>query len=494
LYWTIPHIRCRILPSEWEEEYIDTNDAMISSYIHLEVQLALSTSSVSQYAVRRATTVTVLALAWPAIVDQFLSMAVNMVDTAMVGRLGAAALAAVGLGAQIMMTATAIFTSISTGTTALIARHIGAGQPQEAHQVARQSIVAGLGLSVLCSICFVVFAHQIVHVMFGNAEVDVLADAAGYVRIIGAAVVPQFILVICNSILRGAGDTRTPMKVMAVSNVFNVIGNYLLIFGVGPFPRLGVFGAALSTALSHVVGGVIQVYIIFRGRRLIQLNWRDDWAPHFATIKRILTIGIPAGLEQGFMRVGQLLFTMILSGLGTIAFAAHRIALQAESLSFMPGFGFALSATTLVGQALGAGDAKAAERNGMEATRLAAIGMSAMGVLFFLFPKPLVSVFTTDQSVIEQSAVVLRIVALSQPFLALHMVLAGSLRGAGDTRTVMAVTAIGVCAIRVSLAYLLVRLGFGLVGAWIAMSVDLVTRGLLLFIRFRSGRWKHVHV
>jgi putative MATE family efflux protein len=227
---------------------------------------------------------------------------------------------------------------------------------------------------------------------------------------------------------------------------------------------------------------------------VVSLNFHDDFHLDIAILKRILNVGIPAGMEQGVMRVGQLAFTMILSSLGTVAYAAHRIAMQAESLSFMPGFGFALAATSLVGQALGAGDPQEAEHVGLEAARIAACGMGLMGLLFLVFPRALVSVFTSDEAVIAHSAVVIRIVAVSQPFMATHMVLAGGLRGAGDTRTVMLVSLVGICGVRLALASLLVYLGYGLVGAWIAMSIDLIIRGSLLYWRFRHGGWKEAKV
>jgi len=454
----------------------------------------VSVPHIATRASRKSIRIRVLTLAWPAIVDQFLTMAVNMVDTAMVGRLGAAALAAVGLGAQVMMMATAVFSSVTTGTTALVARFTGACEPENARKTARQSLIFGGFLAFASSLFFVLLADQIVGVLFSRAEKDVMDGAALYVRIVGMGLIPQFLLIVTNSILRGAGDTRTPMQITAIANVVNAVGNYFLIFGVGIFPRLGLAGAAIATTVAHIVAGILALRALFGGKKAVALSLRDDFRPNTEVLMRILNVGIPAGMEQGVMRVGQLLYTMILSSLGTVAYAAHRIALQAESLSFMPGFGFALAATSLVGQALGAEEPEEAEYVGLEAARIAAIGMGLMGVIFLIFPRALVSVFTTDEAVIAQSAVVIRIVAVSQPFMALHMVLAGGLRGAGDTRTVMLVSLIGICGIRLALTLLLVYLGWGLVGAWIAMTVDLVIRGSLLYWRFRQGRWKEVKV
>ncbi|NLN17652.1 MAG: MATE family efflux transporter [Firmicutes bacterium] len=436
----------------------------------------------------------VLMLAWPAIIDRFLHMSVNMVDTAMVGRLGASALAAAGLGAQIMMIATSLFASITTGTTALVARCTGAVEYEEANKVARQSLVLGGGLALVASLFFVFLANPLVKVLFPKAAPDVLAGAAIYVRIVGLGVIPQFLFVMSNAALRGAGDTKTPMFTTGVTNISNVICNYLLIFGAAGFPRLGLLGAAISTTVAHFLGASVALSALYSGKKAVHLRLRDDYRPDVETLRRILNISIPAGMEQGVIRVGQMAFTMILSSLGTVAFASHRIALQTENLSFIAGAGFALAATSLVGQALGAGDPKEAERVGLEAARIAACIMGFMGLLFLLFPRALVSIFTTDPEVIDHSTVVIRIVAISQPFMAFQRVLSGALRGAGDTRSVMIISLLGICGIRLILAHWLVTLGYGLVGAWVAMSIDLTVRGCLLYWRFRHGSWKKVVV
>jgi putative MATE family efflux protein len=215
--------------------------------------------------------------------------------------------------------------------------------------------------------------------------------------------------------------------------------------------------------------------------------------PDGVQIQRILNIGLPAGAEQLLMRFAMTAYTMTVATLGTQAFAAHQLALQGESLSYMPGFGFAVAATTLVGQGLGADKPARARADGYLASRLAAIVMTTMGVLFFIFPAQIMGVFINDPEVIRLGIWPLRLVAFSQPALALVMVLAGALRGAGDTRATLAITGGSLWLIRLPLALLLVG-PFGLVGAWIAMGVDLNLRGLGMWLRFRSGRWARLKV
>lgn len=436
----------------------------------------------------------VLHLATPAIMEMILAMSVGIIDTAMVGRLGASALASVGLGSQIMFIAQTLFASVTTGTTALVARHIGAGEPDEACSVARQSLVIGGGLAIIASLLLITCSPYLVGFLFGSTEAMVQAQAVVYVRIVASALVFQFALIVLNSSLRGSGDTKTPMMIMAIVNLTNVVLNYILIYGALGVPALGMPGAAMATACSLTVGGCLALAFAFGGRRLIKLSLRDNYRPHWATVKRILTIGIPAGVEQAFLRIGQLSYSMIIASLGTTAYAAHQIALNAESLSYQPGFGFALAATSLVGQGLGARDPEGAQRAGLTAARMAAVAMGSIGAVLFLIPGPIVRIFTPDPEVIALSAQVLRIVAIAQPALALVMVLSGSLRGAGDTRVVMVITAAGFCGVRIITAYLLVRAGYGLVGAWIGMVVDLFFRGSLFLLRFRRGGWKMAHL
>ncbi|HPT82326.1 MAG TPA: MATE family efflux transporter [Limnochordia bacterium] len=436
----------------------------------------------------------ILRLAWPAIVENLLHTMVGIVDTAMVGRLGAAALAAVGLGNQINHLGLTIFSALATGSTALVARHIGAREPERARDVARQSLILGVFVSGAVMLIFLTSARGLVGFLFRRAEVGVLDQAAGYVRIVSLAMILNYFLIVINAVLRGAGNTKTPMQITALVNVINIIGNTVFIYGVGPVPALGVAGAALGTAISQACGGILALRVLCRDE-LLGLRPADSFRPDWDIIRRIANIGVPAGVEQGMLRVGQLFYTMIISSLGTISYAAHQVALNAESLSFMPGAGFAVAATTLVGQNLGAGQPDDAERAGKVGRNMGMLVMSAMGIVFFLFPGPIVRIFSQDPEVIALAVVCLRLVAVAQPSLAVWMILAGGLRGAGDTRSIMGMVMVSFLGVRVGLAYLLaLRLGLGLVGAWIAMVADLFLRSILIQLRFRRGEWKLVKV
>jgi putative MATE family efflux protein len=281
---------------------------------------------------------------------------------------------------------------------------------------------------------------------------------------------------------------------MLVVNVINIAVAWTAIHGPLGLPKLGVAGSALGAAAGRAAGGLLVLGFLLRGRSGLKLDLHG-WRLEMPLIRRLLRVGLPTGGEQLLMRVGMMSFVRVVASMGTVAVAAHAVALRAESLSFMPGFGFAIAGTTLVGQGLGARDPGRAERSGYLTYQIAAALMMAMGLVFILLPRPLISLFTNDVAVIGTAVAPLRIIGFVQPLLAASMVFAGSLRGAGDTRFPMYVTGPVILAVRVPTALLLgVALGMGLPGAWLGMATDLSVRGIIFYLRFRSGRWKLAQV
>jgi putative MATE family efflux protein len=223
------------------------------------------------------------------------------------------------------------------------------------------------------------------------------------------------------------------------------------------------------------------------------LDWTSGWGFDIGIIKRLLNIGMPAAAEQVFMRVGMATYSVMVINMGTLVFAAQNIIFTIIGFSFMPGFAFGIAATTLVGQSLGAKNTPRAEESGYEATRLGLIWMSLMGIGFFVFADQLMGVFTSDPRVIAYGAPALRLVAWAQPMQAFGMVLAGGLRGAGDTRWTMLITTGSIWAVRLPLSYLFgVTLDLGLVGTWLGNSIDSGVRGLAVTWRYTSGHWKTI--
>ncbi len=434
----------------------------------------------------------VLVLALPAVGEQMLNMTVGIVNTFLVGHLSAAALTGVGLSTQLIMMTIALVAAVTTGSTALIARAIGARDLHTANRVLGQSMLLGGIVGVIATALGVGFAYQALHLM--GARGDALALGTAYLRIVSLTFLLSTLMFVGNACLRGAGDTRTPLRIMMLVNGLNIFVAWVLINGSFGLPRLGVVGAALGAAAGRSIGGLLVLWILFHGRSGLRLQ-RLPWVLNFPTIRRILHVGLPSGAEQLLLRLGQISFARIVAALGTTAYAAHAVALNTESLSFMPGFGFAVAATTLVGQGLGARDDRLAERYGYVSYALGAAVMGLMGVIFILFARPLVSIFTDDAEVIALATGPLRLIGFVQPMLAAMMIFAGALRGAGDTRAPMLITGAALWLVRVPLGALFVLvLGWGLQGAWTVMAIDLSLRGACNYLRFRGGRWKTVKV
>ena len=431
-------------------------------------------------------------LAWPAILGNLLQTIVSMVDLVMVGRLGAVAVASVGLGGQMLWFSHALMVSVSVGTTALVARFIGAQQKRDAEHVLMQSLILVLLFSTLLTVFWYVSAERMLLLIGAAGEVAELGGM--YIRIVFMSTPSIFLIFTAEGALRGAGDTKTPMKVGATMNVINVILNYILIFGKLGFPVLGVKGAAIATAIAFAWASVTYLVIFSSGKFVLGIS-RDNFSFDTKMIRRIIRIGIPASIQRVIMSSSMILYVSIIAGFGTAALAAHQIGLRVESLSYMPGFGFAVAATALVGQNLGARNPQKAEESGWEAAKLCALLMGAAGLFMILFPKPMARLFVADADVVNLAAWYLRIVAVSEPPLAVIFTLAGGLQGAGDTRSPLYISVFGLWLFRIPLAYFLgVVLGWGAVGAWTGMTVDTFVRGGLYIYRFRKGKWKEVKV
>jgi len=435
----------------------------------------------------------VLRLALPATGEQLLGMMIGIVDTFLVGHLGAASLAAVGLANQWVFLAHTLLGALGTGSTALIARFTGAREPEMANAVLRQTILVAVAVGLSCTALGTLLARPAVRLL-GAPTQEVVVLSTTYLTTVAATLAFATLLYLGNACMRGAGDTRTPLYVMLVVNIVNIVVAWTLINGLFGLPKLGVWGSALGAASGQIVGGTIVLVLLLRGRSGVQLRLAG-LGPDWDMIRRILRVGMPTGLEQLFFRIGNMAYVRVLASLGVAAYAANQVAINGWSLSFMPGFGFAVAATTLVGQSLGARAPDSAERGGYVAYRMGAGLMAVIGLVMIFFPEQIMGFFTNDQEVIGLGALPLQVMGFVQPMLAASMIFAGALRGAGDTRWPMIITAGCIWLVRLPLAYLFaIVFGWGLVGAWSAMSLDMVLRGAFNFLRFRGGGWKTIQV
>ena len=426
----------------------------------------------------------------PAVFDLLAQTLIMAFDMKMVSSLGPSAISSVGVGTAGMFALIPALIAVATGTTALLSRAYGADNKIEGKKAFTQSFFIAVPLGIFLTIIFLLFSEQIINLV-GNAKDMNLGDAILYQNMTVIGFPFLGISIATFYAFRAMGENKIPMIGNTLALVLKLILNFLLIY----LFKWGIFGAALSTTLTRLFSAIFSIYLVFWSKKnWISLKVKDLKFDYF-TSKRILKVGIPAAVEQLGLRIGMLIFEMMVISLGNLSYAAHKIALTAESISFNLGFAFSFAASALVGQELGKGSSQKALKNGYICTIIAMIVMSTFGLLFFIIPQFLVSLFTKDKDVIELATMALKIVSICQPFSGASMVLAGSLRGAGDTKSVLLITYLGIFLIRIPITYLFLNvLNLGLAGAWIVMTIDLAIRSSLAFYIFRRGKWKYLQV
>jgi multidrug resistance protein, MATE family len=413
----------------------------------------LPTSPTAQTAAPRMSQRRVLGLAVPIIGENLLQTLVGVVDTLFVAALGSAALAGVGVALEVVFFALAILSSISIGGTVLVSQAIGARSQAEANQLARQTVVWGFVLSIPLTILGYTFAPTIVSLF--HTEPDVAKEAVTYLQITGGTIVVLLMTFVCGAVLRGAGDSQTPLRASLVANMINVFLAWTLIFGNLGLPRLEVAGSAWAAAIGRGVSAAILLWFLFSGRRAISLAGREGWAPRMRTAAGLMKLGVPAAVEQMLMSAGFTAMIAIVARIGTDALAAQQISFNALSMAFLPGFGFATAATALVGQSLGARDMDAARTAARISARWSLVWMTTGGLTYFIFSEQVIRIFTDDASVISHGNGALKALAISLPFWTFWTVFGGSLRGLGDARTPMIASAISMW-LAVALAWMIV--------------------------------------
>ena len=419
----------------------------------------------------------VFRLSMPVLLSSLFQRLVSIVDIFLTGGLGAAAIAAAGLGQLLMFVTMTVFWGLSTGTTVVIAHLWGAGRREDAGRAACVSCLACLAMTAVFTIFGAAWGSEIARMMGAAPEVQVLA--AEYIRLVFLWLVWTTGLNVLSAVMHGVGDTRTPMEAIILVNILHVLLAWPLIYGKLGMPALGVKGAAIAINTSELVGFSYLLVQVLR-KRYIAFSY-----PDLSLFGRIWRVGWPVALERIAQQSGQLFYSSLIIGYGTSAYAAHQIGLSIESLSFMPGAGMGIAAATLMGQSLGAGKIRRARISHQEALRLAVGVMTLMALLFFFFPQHLIGLFTHDADVIEKGSVFLKLVAFAQVPLAISFVYAGSLRGAGDTFYVFIVTLLAMWGIRVALSWVAAGwLHLSLYAVWGVFLIDWYFRGAAFAWRY----------
>ena len=434
----------------------------------------------------------IISITWPAFLELVMSTMFGMVDMIMVGQISPAAIASVGLTNQPFNLLLAIFAAVNVGTTTLVAWNIGAGNKEKASAITRQILVVNAILGMVMSLIGFVLSRNIV--AFMGAKADTIEYATRYFQIVSSGLVFQAITMGITAALRGAGETKIPMIYNIGSNLLNVLGNYLLIYGKFGFPKWEVAGAAASTTISRFIACAAALYVVyFSDKSVISLSLKGSYRLDREIVKQVFSIGFPSAAEQFVIQSGLMLFARTVSTLGTDAFAAHQIGINISGLTFSPSMAFGVAATTLVGQSLGANDTEKAKRYADIIHHISISVACFMGLMFILFSHPLARLYTSDLKVASMAGTVLKILALAQPGQSTQLTLAGALRGAGDTMYPLYASGFGIWVFRVIVAYVFVHIfNWGLIGAWVALVLDQYSRSCIVYFRFQSGKWKYI--
>ncbi|MBB6214655.1 putative MATE family efflux protein [Anaerosolibacter carboniphilus] len=432
-------------------------------------------------------------LAGPAILEMTLQTLVWTVDTAMIGRLDPASISAVALGAQMMFITMAVFGSIGIGATAMVARNVGAEDLKRGEKVAAQALTIAIVISILLSTLGILFSKEIF--AFVVDDTQLIAYGSIYLRYVligGFFLIP---LGVSNAILRGAGNTVVPLKAALFANIFNIVGDYVLIFGKWGFPQLGVKGAAIATGLAQMLGAFISLYYLFSGRCGIKVYVRDLFILDKEILSKLFRLSIPAAFEITMNDGSRLLSSFWIAKLGIIHFAANAVAVAAESISFMPGYGFAIAATTLMGQRLGAQEVDVAHKSTMKSVQYAVILMGIVAILFFAVPRPIMALFTSDPETLDLAARCIRVGALEQIPIAIAMVISGALKGAGDTKGPFYISLATNLGVRLPLIFAIVFFWkLSIVYVWIATALQFTLEAVLMILRYKRGKWKTLEI
>ncbi len=445
---------------------------------------------------RRAIAKAVITLSIPVIFTNLLQSLVAIVDVYIAGRLGSIELAAVGMSNSVRFLMFFSVMAVTAGEMALAAQAYGSGDKKRLQHVGEQAIILTLLVAIVIMVIGFTASAPLLNFMNGNGEKEVVVLAIAYLRWIFAGAAFLMTNFAVNSLMQATGDTLTPMILSVIVVILNLILSFAFAFGFGPVAPLGLVGIAIGTVFSRLLGAIIGVSILFLGwtrAQIKKLNNPPDWQLY----KEILLIGIPSAL-QGVTRNGASIFLYKIinaTAASTFGVAALAVALQIESLAFMPGLAIGVAATSLVGQAIGRWQLKEAKVSGDTALLLGMIVMGLIAIPIYIFAPALILFFNKDANptVIKAGADYLRINAGFEPILAVAMVLSFALRGAGDTRPGLNSTFLSRWVVMLPFAYFTaIYLGLGIRAVWWSFVLAMVVSALYLFIRWQSLAWHKV--
>lgn len=433
-------------------------------------------------------------VAWPSTLESFLVALVGVVDTIMVSSLGAAAIAAIGLTGQPKFICLAIFISVNVAISAIVARRKGEGDREGANRVLTQAILLTVLLTVVVTTLAMIFAEPVLRLAGTNEDTHELAT--GYFRIIVGCQFFNVLNMVINAAQRGVGNTKIAMRTNIVSNLVNIVFNYLLIGGNFGFPALGVNGAAIATVLGTVVASGMALRSVMHPDNFLYLFYnKKKFAFDRKTLGSIANIGSATLAEQLFLRFGFLTYTMVVARLGTNAFAAHQIGMNVITISFAFGDGLSVAAVSLVGQSLGEKRPDLAKVYGGFCQRLGFLCSAAVAFVYVIFGRDVFRLFSSDAEILDYGSMIMDFVAVIVFLQVSQVIFSGCLRGGGDTRFVALVSLISVACIRPLSGWIFVYpLNLGLLGAWMGLALDQGIRLMLTMWRFKHDQWLKIKI
>ncbi|MDC0753130.1 MATE family efflux transporter [Enterococcus innesii] len=421
-------------------------------------------------------------LALPATVENILETSVGFIDSLMISQIGLFAVAGVGIANAVLNVYIAVFIALGIGTSSLISRYIGADNSEKAKLIAKQSLLLAIVSGLCLGLVSLLIGPQLLKLM--GATEQTFNYSLQFFCIVGGGSVTIATMIILGSILRALGDTKSPMKIGLITNILNIILDYILIFGLGPLPALGVAGTAIGTLVARLLGTIL----LYRKVQSTILSFSFRSIFQRSNYQELLNLSFPAALERLVMRLGQVLYFGLIVAIGAKTYSAHSIAGSIESFVYMPAYGLATAAATLAGNSIGKKDYVETKRVAFYAVKYGVIVLSILGIGLFFGTPYIAPWFTTDAEAIKQIVIALRIDAFNQPGLAISLILAGVLQGMGDTKTPLYSTAFGMWVTRILGVILLGNiLDLGIAGVWLAIGMDLYIRSLFLIYRFRRN-------
>lgn len=434
----------------------------------------------------------VLNLALPIMIEQTFVMLLGVCNTMMAGHIGEEAVSAIGMVDTINMLFISFFAALSVGATVIVAQEVGKGEHKEANEIARQALVSGMIVSLIITIFLWIFRQDIINFLYGTADENVKIDAKLYIEF--TLMTYPFIAIeqIANGILRGCGDTKTPMYITIFMNVINIILGYILIYGINflNISSFGIKGAAIAIAIARVIGTILIGFVLYRGSKIIKIQSLYPFKFNLKIQRSIFNIGLPAGMEQVIFNAGKLIVQVFIVTMGTASIAANSIAMSISQIINVPGNALCIAATTLVGQSIGKDDVKGAKSTLIYLVKFATVCLGTIGLLFVPISEWLASLYTNSEEVIHLTAVLIKANSIAIFVWPLSFVLSGGLKGAGDTRFTMITAFIGMWIFRICIGYILgIVLGFGVLGIWIGMFIDWAVRGIMYSFRLKGVKW-----